>query len=210
MDSVQESVKTSAAAQTHFILQENQCFVNKILSRNSSVGRSSHFYYRNPGDVPFNWEVKPGKPKEDHPPHDHDDADIFPPSLGPPGPPPAVHSEGISRPSVESSPRLRIFLWKKFMKNLIKAKKFQAMSRLKRENSFVRSEHGGDKFDEFELTNSKNDFGGSSSLQSFFSSNGSSSCSSSSSNSVLALYQRSKLHKLGKGFVRWAFQWRER
>lgn len=207
MDSVSESFTTSPAApQTRSILQENQCFANKILSRKPSVGCSSHFYYRNTGDVPFKWEVKPGKPKD--PTHDnHDDGVIFPSSLGPPVPPPAVHSQGPSRPSVESSPQSRIFLLKKFIKNL-KVKKFKAMSTpLVRENIFDHFEYSaGDKFDKIELSNSDDDFGGSRYLTSSSLSNGS---SSSSSGSVLALYQLSKLQNLGKGFVRWALKWRE-
>ncbi|KAM7273844.1 hypothetical protein ACFE04_028508 [Oxalis oulophora] len=47
-------------------LDEN--FLKKILGRKSSLGQSSRMMHpvRSPISVPFNWEVTPGKPKEDH------------------------------------------------------------------------------------------------------------------------------------------------
>lgn len=104
---------------THSVLQANQCFVNKILSRSSSDGRSSRFFHRIPVNVPFKWELRPGKPKDQ--PQDDDDH-IVRPSLCPPGPPPVALSKHLSRPRVDSSRPIKWF-WRKFIKKNLKSKK---------------------------------------------------------------------------------------
>ncbi|KAK3221518.1 hypothetical protein Dsin_008543 [Dipteronia sinensis] len=47
------------------VLQGDEKFLNKILSRNSSVGRSMRVSsYGNSGQIPFEWEMKPGMPRD--------------------------------------------------------------------------------------------------------------------------------------------------
>lgn len=112
-----ERCKNGEQITQYSVLEANQCFVNRILSRSSSGGRSSRFYHRNPGNVPFKWELRPGKPKDQ--PLDDDDDHIVQPSLGPP---PVAVSKRLSRPRVES-PRPIIWFWRKFIKKNLKSKK---------------------------------------------------------------------------------------
>lgn len=47
------------------VLEGDEKFLQKILSRDSSVGRHSHvsLHYRSAGEVPFGWETMPGTPR---------------------------------------------------------------------------------------------------------------------------------------------------
>ncbi|KAM7477932.1 hypothetical protein LguiA_026145 [Lonicera macranthoides] len=91
------------------VLEGNDGFYfNKILSRDSSIGQSSHIYYRDTEGVPFKWEKQPGTPK--NPPQ----KELIPP----PVPPPAVQSLGLPRPCLDQVKdskfsRSRIWFWKK-------------------------------------------------------------------------------------------------
>ncbi|GAY37163.1 hypothetical protein CUMW_026930 [Citrus unshiu] len=78
------------------LLEGEDFFFNKVLSRGSSVGCSSRelYYISNTEGVPFKWEMQPGKPKE--PPKE----DIIPPL----SPPPAVLSLGLPKPAIEEPP----------------------------------------------------------------------------------------------------------
>lgn len=128
------------------VLSANQGFVNRILLRNSSVGKPFHSYYQEPGNVPFQWEVKPGKPKDTPPLADK----IIPLSLRPP---PAAPSQGLSRLPRDSS-RSRRWFWKKFKKNK-KAKNVQAESRP--ESDLVVDSDGSSKSENFVLSTSDED-----------------------------------------------------
>ncbi|KAL4326126.1 hypothetical protein GQ457_11G017830 [Hibiscus cannabinus] len=67
-------------------------FLNRIISRNSSIGGSSRVYYcRSSEGIPFNWEMQPGTPKE---PQKED-------TLPPISPPPAVLSLGLPKPRID-------------------------------------------------------------------------------------------------------------
>ncbi|GLT97512.1 hypothetical protein SLE2022_150710 [Rubroshorea leprosula] len=90
------------------LMKGDDFFSNRILSRNSSVGRSSRIYYRSPEGVPFNWEMQPGTPKD---PPKEDNL----PTLSPP---PAMLSLGLPKPCItieEPKPPklLRFMFWKR-------------------------------------------------------------------------------------------------
>jgi len=71
------------------LYQVDPGFYKKILSRNSSLKCSSSIsIYRNPGEVPFTWEMQPGKPRE------ASKAEIARPLR----PPPAVHGLNMPKP----------------------------------------------------------------------------------------------------------------
>ncbi|XVF70003.1 hypothetical protein PTKIN_Ptkin11bG0126700 [Pterospermum kingtungense] len=96
------------------VIQGDETFFNRIISRNSSIGCSSRiYYYRSSEGVPFNWEMQPGTPKEPH------KEDILPPI----SPPPAILSLGLPRPCInieEPKPslmKLRFKFWKQGKKN---------------------------------------------------------------------------------------------
>ncbi|CAK9329843.1 unnamed protein product [Citrullus colocynthis] len=66
---------------------------NNFPSRNSSMSRSSRFYYRRTTEgVPFQWEKQPGTPKNNPPL-----TEVVPPPISPP---PAALSLGLSKPAV--------------------------------------------------------------------------------------------------------------
>ncbi|XP_031286138.1 uncharacterized protein LOC116144853 [Pistacia vera] len=110
------------------VLEGEDCFFNRVLSKDSSVGCSSRIlYYRSPEGVPFKWEMQPGTPKD--PPKE----DVLPPL----SPPPAVLSLGYPKPciNVDEPPRVsirsRLMFWKHSKKsqgsnNNNKKKKVQA------------------------------------------------------------------------------------
>ncbi|TXG60969.1 hypothetical protein EZV62_012332 [Acer yangbiense] len=90
------------------VLEGQELFFNKVLSRNSSNGCSSRIlYYRSAEGVPFKWEMQPGTPKD--PPTE----DILPPL----SPPPAVLSLGLPKPCIsieepKASMRTKLMFWK--------------------------------------------------------------------------------------------------
>ncbi|KAI3715192.1 hypothetical protein L6452_22164 [Arctium lappa] len=73
--------------------------INKILSRELSVGQSSRVYYRSTTNigVPFEWEKKPGTPLD--PPQEEVITQQTPPPPSP-LPPPAMQSIVLQRPSI--------------------------------------------------------------------------------------------------------------
>ena len=96
------------------VIQGEELFFNRIISRNSSVGCSSRiYYYRSSEGIPFNWEMQPGTPKKPQ------KEDILPPI----SPPPAVLSLGLPKPRInieepKPSMKLRTFrFWKQGKKN---------------------------------------------------------------------------------------------
>ncbi|XP_015887184.3 uncharacterized protein LOC107421988 [Ziziphus jujuba] len=97
------------------VLQGDQLFLNRIISRNSTVGCSSRvYYYRSSEGIPFEWEMQPGTPKD--PPKEE--------ALPPLSPPPAVISLGLPKPCIlnlePKTPSRSIWLirfWKKCKKN---------------------------------------------------------------------------------------------
>ncbi|XWS73238.1 hypothetical protein CRYUN_Cryun02cG0110700 [Craigia yunnanensis] len=84
------------------VIQGEELFFNRIISRNSSVGCSSRiYYYRSSEGKPFNWEMQPGTPKEPQ------KEDILPPI----SPPPAVLSLGLPKPCInieEPKPSMKL------------------------------------------------------------------------------------------------------
>ncbi|GAB4853566.1 hypothetical protein Ancab_017757 [Ancistrocladus abbreviatus] len=93
------------------VLQADEFFCNRILSRQSTVGCSSRIYYRNSDGVPFKWEQQPGKPID--PPTE----DAIPPL----SPPPAVLSLGLPKPCIDelkAPKRRRAWLWKKIKRKM--------------------------------------------------------------------------------------------
>ncbi|KAD5961061.1 hypothetical protein E3N88_12534 [Mikania micrantha] len=100
---------------TFSILGGEKLYINKILSRDSSLDRSSRIYYRSNTNigVPFQWEKKPGTPM--NPPREEVIQQQTPP-LPPPPPPPAFQSLELPRPNVDmkdSSLSGRFWLWRR-------------------------------------------------------------------------------------------------
>ncbi|KAK2646277.1 hypothetical protein Ddye_021472 [Dipteronia dyeriana] len=121
------------------VLQGDEKFLNKILSRNSSVGRSMRVSsYGSSGQVPFEWEMKPGMPRDpstreimsDDDDDDDDDDETDPPIFQPP--PPVVQLQSsldrtkqgilISLPKIGAG-FWRKMIWKKIKKKIKKKKK---------------------------------------------------------------------------------------
>ncbi|MFS7981637.1 hypothetical protein Hanom_Chr10g00953301 [Helianthus anomalus] len=93
------------------ILRGERLSINKILSRDSSLGQSSRIYYRSTTNVgvPFQWEKKPGTPM--NPPRE--EVILQPP---PPPPSPAMQSLVLSRPNMDmkdSSLWGRFWFWRR-------------------------------------------------------------------------------------------------
>ncbi|KAK9275029.1 hypothetical protein L1049_022287 [Liquidambar formosana] len=125
MDCEDRSARKKAVS----VLQGDESFHNRIISREASAGFSSRIYYRSAEGVPFQWETKPGKPKK--PPKD----DVLPPL----SPPPAVQSLGLPKPCVieetKGLTQLRFSFWKKSKKTQ-QSKKVQAVVLSRRESDF--------------------------------------------------------------------------
>jgi hypothetical protein len=84
-----EGIETGREERIVSLYQVDPGFYKKILSRNSSLKCSSSIsIYRNPGEVPFTWEMQPGKPRE------ASKAEIARPLR----PPPAVHGLNMPKP----------------------------------------------------------------------------------------------------------------
>ncbi|KAK9130142.1 hypothetical protein Sjap_010629 [Stephania japonica] len=60
MDQSNENSKSCRKAIS--LLQGDEVFFNKLISRDSSLGLSSRFYFRAPNGIPFKWELHPGTP----------------------------------------------------------------------------------------------------------------------------------------------------
>ncbi|TXG60967.1 hypothetical protein EZV62_012330 [Acer yangbiense] len=127
------------------VLQGDEKFLNKILSRNSSVGGSMRVSsYGNSGQVPFEWEMKPGMPRDPSTIEimsDDDDAvdekeETDPPIFQPPPPVVQLQSSHRHQSSLDrtkqgiliSLPKTgagfwRKMIWKKIKKKIKKKKK---------------------------------------------------------------------------------------
>ncbi|XP_018726072.2 uncharacterized protein LOC104438743 [Eucalyptus grandis] len=109
--------KTAEARRADSVLEGEGSSVQKILSRRPSMGNSNHYdQYRSPGQVPFEWELQPGKCKVDPP--------INVPRIKPP---PISASSSMELPSMpkhnggikEASSRwLKKKLWRMIMNKL--------------------------------------------------------------------------------------------
>lgn len=182
------------AERTSILHQSNQYFVKRILSRDSSVGCSNRLYYHhNPGEVPFKWELKPGKAKN---PQQHDNKITS--SIDPP---PAERLLGFSMAKKASSlgSKSKAYSWKKFKKNLKGKKNVQVKSQDSQPECdiVVDFKHGSDELDGCEFSRSDKEFMASSS------GSRSSSSGSSSNNKAIAMHRPWKWKNLTKGIVRW-------
>ncbi|XVF70005.1 hypothetical protein PTKIN_Ptkin11bG0126900 [Pterospermum kingtungense] len=125
------------------VIQDDEMFFDRIILRNSSVGCSSRIYYYR---RPFNWEMRPGTPKEPH------KEDILPPI----SPPPAVLSLGLPKPRInieEPKPslmKIRIKFWKQGKKKHGN-KKLNEAAGSKVDNYDV---SGSDKYWNYEMSSS--------------------------------------------------------
>ncbi|TYK01355.1 putative OSBP(oxysterol binding protein)-related protein 4B [Cucumis melo var. makuwa] len=149
---------------------------NKVISRTSSIGCSSHsIYYSGTANqgVPFKWETQPGTPK-DPPPQD-----LLPPL----SPPPAVLSLGVPKPACidqpksRSLPRMRLRFWKKIMKSRDGGRAAQTTP----------IDHYNDKLETFSFLSSDCEFMASPSPRDSMSSSSTSSSSSSPSSFIDSL-----------------------
>ncbi|KAJ8767315.1 hypothetical protein K2173_017359 [Erythroxylum novogranatense] len=132
------------------VIQEDD-YMKRVISRNSSVGCSSRvFYYRSSEGVPFKWEMQPGTPK------DPQKEDAIPPL----SPPPAILSLGLPTPCIlieepKPSVRFRLKIWK-HIKKLHLSRQSKSMSR--RSNVITDGTSSPDKFDRLEFYSSDGDF----------------------------------------------------
>ncbi|XP_056176813.1 uncharacterized protein LOC115677495 [Syzygium oleosum] len=75
------------------VLEGEDSNFHRILSREPTIGNSSrHYQYRSPGQIPFQWEMQPGKCKFDPPKRDPIDVPRI-------NPPPITASKSIKLPS---------------------------------------------------------------------------------------------------------------
>lgn len=165
------------------LIQANNLFSTKILSRPSSVSTSSRFYHcATPGEIPFQWELKPGLPKD--PPNSSYYVD----------PPPTSHTLPI--PPARSPTRARVGFWKKLKirRNHIR-KKFQIGNISNTARVCNRDDRSSSVPNEFKPKNNNEYF--TSSCASIFSSSSSSTTSSSSS------IQSAKFQTIAKGIKKW-------
>jgi hypothetical protein len=154
------------------VLQGDNFFFNRVISRNSSVGCSSRIlYYRSAEGVPFKWEMQPGTPKD--PPKEE--------SIPPIRPPPALLGIGLPKPCIDikgpkTSMRSRFRFW--FWKHIKKNKRNEKPQRGSQGNDIINANDESDKFEMFEFFSSDGDF------NSLSPRNSSPSSSSSSSSSL--------------------------
>ncbi|KAG4113322.1 hypothetical protein ERO13_D13G216200v2 [Gossypium hirsutum] len=121
------------------LIQDDQMFFHRIISRDSSVGCSSRiYYYRSSEGIPFNWEMQPGTPKEPQ------KEDVLPPI----SPPPALLSLGLPKPRIDvvkesKVSKLKVFkFWKHGKKN---------------DNKKKIDDHQSDKYSNYETCSSDDD-----------------------------------------------------
>lgn len=186
------------------VFQANEYFVKKILSRNPSVGggQSSRFYHsRVPGQVPFKWELLPGKPK-DIPPVLEDE---YIPVIGPP---PALRSQDLPHPhsGLTSTGRFRLRFWKRFKKSQYKLRKLKPSlswdgADCNDHVHDVDDHHDANELKKFGLPKPTDEYLTSSSRAS----TSSPSSSTVSSSSYDLSLQSSKFPSLAKGLMRWPF-----
>ncbi|KAF8400311.1 hypothetical protein HHK36_013608 [Tetracentron sinense] len=91
------------------LLQGEEIFFNRILSRDSSKGFSSRIYHRTAEGVPFKWETQPGKSR----------TPLMNGSIPPLSPPPAAQSLSLPKLCTEKpkdSAQPRVWFWKKIVK----------------------------------------------------------------------------------------------
>ncbi|XP_058113744.1 uncharacterized protein LOC131256736 [Magnolia sinica] len=111
------------------LLERDEIFFNRLLSREPSMGFSSRIYYRvAAGNVPFEWEVQPGKPKV------VPEIVLIPPL----SPPPAMVGSVLALPPCDrtvakGSTRLR--LW--FRKKKVKSQQSQSQSQMGSEDGGI-------------------------------------------------------------------------
>ncbi|BFG14564.1 hypothetical protein CerSpe_008380 [Prunus speciosa] len=217
---MEKSPAKGSDLKTLAIFPANEFFYNKILSRNSSVGSSSsrsYYFGRVTGSVPFQWEAKPGKPKleahdEEQQQHQNFDFVKNPPLII--GPPPATQSLNMNSLPYSSGPfsNSRVWLWKKLKKTHKLKRKLKKINKNNGEGNFDNAGleqlyHQADlcKSDEeimkFGSYGSSSSSCNSSSLSSTASASGSSSSSSTSDQN----FRPSKIQRLARGFIRWAF-----
>lgn len=123
----QKSPKEPNSARTAIsLLEGDELFFNRLLSREISKGFSSRIYYRvAAGKVPFEWEVQPGTPKN---------ALESSAPLPPLSPPPTMLSLSLARhPPSKGSSRSRLWFWKK---KVAKAEKSPSQNQTDSEESF--------------------------------------------------------------------------
>lgn len=216
--SMEKSTSKNSDPKTLSLFQTNELFVHKILSRNSSVGSTSSrsYFGRVVGAVPFQWEARPGKPKLDAHKEEPQRFDGYAAELPMViGPHPATQSPSmnVARHINYSGPltnsRLRSF-WKKLKKNHIKVKKknCQNTHKVHQCNNNV-NVNGLEQFcQQADLCMCDEEymkFCSCGSSNSFSSSSTTSASSSASAMDALANFQPSKIQRLARGFIRWAF-----
>lgn len=194
------------------VFQANEYFVKKILSRNPSVGggQSSRFYHsRVPGQVPFKWELLPGRPKDILPLPEDEYIPVI-------GPPPAARSQDLPRPhsGLTGTGRFRLRFWKRFKKSQNKLRKLKpslswdGADRHDRDYDHVRDiddHHDANGLEKFGLSKPTDDhFDEYLTSLSRDSSSSPSSSAASSSSYALSL-QTLKFHSIAKGLLRWPF-----
>ncbi|KAI8019965.1 hypothetical protein LOK49_LG04G00287 [Camellia lanceoleosa] len=137
------------------VLQGDGFYFDRLLLRQSSIGQSSHIYYRNADGVPFQWEMQPGTPK--NPPEN----DVIPPLT----PPPAVHSLGLPKPCVvdqsnnKGSNRWTVWFWKKIKKKNVNGTgsgNFESSTVFNSEREFVGSPHDSSSLSSSSSSSSSN------------------------------------------------------
>lgn len=89
------------------VLEGDEKFLQKILSRDFSMGRYSHVSqnYRSAGEVPFQWETMPGTPRNPSSTGENIRATLIEEEeidIGAVRPPPAEESVGLPKPRVLS------------------------------------------------------------------------------------------------------------
>ncbi|KAG6770076.1 hypothetical protein POTOM_025743 [Populus tomentosa] len=134
------------------VLQGDNFFFNRVISRDSSVGFSSRrLYYRSAEGVPFKWEMQPGTPK------DPSKEEIIPPIR----PPPALLGIGLPKPCLDikepkTSMRSRFRFW--FWKHIKKNKRNEKPQHGSQGNDVINANDESDKFELFEFYSSDGDF----------------------------------------------------
>ncbi|XP_010265443.1 PREDICTED: uncharacterized protein LOC104603170 [Nelumbo nucifera] len=94
---------TEKSCHTLSLLQGDEQFFNRIISRDASNGFSSRIYFRSGEGIPFKWEVQPGKAKS------QPETESIPPL----SPPPAIQSAGLGRPCIDPVEPAKGLLWSK-------------------------------------------------------------------------------------------------
>lgn len=169
------------------LIQTNNYFATKILSRTSSVNASSCFdHCAIPGEIPFKWELKPGLPKD--PPKqliDH----YLPSSYYVHDPPPTCNTSLTTIPRARLQlPSARVTFWNKLnIKNKVKMGISCNPTRARDHDDHATSDLKGFKLTKLPKNND------------YFTSSCGSISSSSSTYSFSTSFQSSKIQNLAKG-----------